>query len=85
MGLKRKATGNAGKGRIKGVPNAVGRDVKEAILRAFEKVGGEEYLCIVARQKPEVFCTLLGKVLPMQVTSDPDHPIEIVHTFRSGI
>lgn len=55
-------------GRKAGTPNKVTADIKEAILAAFDKVGREEYLAAIAMSKPEAFCTLLGKVLPTQVT-----------------
>lgn len=67
--------GNAG--RPKGSANKVTRDLKEAILRAFETVGGESYLATVAADNPAVFCTLLGKVLPTQITGDPEHPVPL--------
>lgn len=41
-------------------------------MNAFETVGGESYLAVVARDDPRTFCTLLGKVLPMQVEGTGD-------------
>jgi len=64
-----------GSGRPKGVPNKLTRDVKEAILAAFDKVGGPEYLANQATQNPQAFMTLLGKVLPTQIAGDKDNPI----------
>ena len=61
---------NAGKGRKPGVPNAVTREVKAAILNAFETVGGEAYLVRVAKKDHKTFCALLGRVLPLQVTGE---------------
>ena len=49
--------------------------LRAAILNAFEKLGGEAYLMRVAKEDPKTFCTLLGKVLPMQLAGDPDNPI----------
>lgn len=57
----------AGKGRPKGVPNKLTADVKAAILEAFEQAGGATYLARIADDKPETFCALLGKVLPMTI------------------
>lgn len=54
-------------GRPKGVANKITRDVKAAIVEAFEKAGGVEYLVTVAHEKPETFCALLGKIIPLQV------------------
>lgn len=60
----------AGKGRQPGVQNRFTRDVKEMILRATNKAGGEEYLYQQSQDNPAAFLTLLGKVLPLQVTGE---------------
>lgn len=60
-------------GRKKGTPNKVTADVRAAILRAFEEVGGEAYLVRVARANPKVFCALLGKVVPALVEATVEH------------
>jgi hypothetical protein len=57
-----------GPGRPKGLPNKTTSEAKRAILTALELAGGPEYLAEVARNEPAVFCTLLGKVLPLEVT-----------------
>ena len=41
-------------GRQKGTPNKVTADLREAIMHAFDKVGGEDYLVRVARKNPQV-------------------------------
>ena len=64
------ADGTKSGGRTKGTPNKATSAVKDAILRAFEKVGGETYLETVAREDPKTFCTLLGKILPQEVKAD---------------
>jgi hypothetical protein len=72
-------TGNMGKGRPKGSPNKITADLKRAILEAAEAAGAEGgtvgYLTTQATANPASFLTLLGKVLPMQLQGDPDHPI----------
>ena len=67
--------GNAGKGRPKGSPNKTTALLKDAILKAAEQAGnkvGEEglvsYLEHQATENPGPFMSLLGKVLPMQVS-----------------
>ena len=62
-------------GRAKGTPNKMTIKVKEAILHAFDEVGGPAYLVKVAKEDPKVFCTLLGKVLPTEIHTKDDKPL----------
>ena len=55
-------------GSRKGKPNKVTKELKEMILNALDKAGGEDYLIEQAEKSPAAFMTLIGKVLPMQVT-----------------
>jgi hypothetical protein len=68
----------AGKGRPKGARNKVSRELKEMILQALDDAGGHQYLVEQASKNPVAFMTLLGKVLPLQVTGDPTEPLVIV-------
>jgi hypothetical protein len=60
-----------GAGRKAGVPNKLSGQVKEMILEALDVAGGVDYLTAQANQNPVAFMSLVGKVLPMQV-SGPD-------------
>lgn len=64
-------------GRKKGSQNVVTKALKEAILAALDEVGGQKYLVKVARDDPKTFCSLLGKVLPLQVTGEGDGPLVV--------
>jgi hypothetical protein len=64
-------------GRPLGTPNRVGVIVKEAILAAFDRVGGVAYLEQVARQEPKAFCTLLAKLVPKNETPTPIATLEM--------
>jgi len=72
---------NAGKGRVKGVPNKNTALLKDAILAAATKAGGKDglvgYLFNQATENPQSFLSLLGKVLPMQLTGGEGGPVEI--------
>lgn len=57
-------------GRKKGTPNKNTAAVKDMILQALNGAGGVEYLQRQANENPGPFLTLVGKVLPMQVTGE---------------
>lgn len=81
VGLDRSKTG-----RAKGTPNKTTALLKEAIIRAAEATGEDGkgkgrltgYCKFLATSEPKAFAQLLGKVLPMQVTGDPDNPVGVV-------
>jgi hypothetical protein len=62
-----KGVGNRGKGRKKGVPNKATKALKDMILGALDKAGGEDYLLEQAHNNPGAFLTLIGKVLPQDI------------------
>lgn len=59
-------------GSRKGVPNKVTREVKEMILEALDNAGGSAYLerCAKDPKTASAFLTLVGKVLPLQLTGE---------------
>lgn len=75
--------GKPGPGRPKGVPNKTTALLKDAILQAARKAGGDDdeglvaYLTIQATANPGPFMALLGKVLPMQVTGEDGKPMKM--------
>lgn len=76
--------GLAGPGRPKGKPNKTTALLKDAILKAATDAGDGDmaaYLKKQAQENPGPFMALLGKVLPLQVTGDPDNPVGI--TFQT--
>ena len=65
----------AGPGRPKGIPNKTTQSVKEAIERAFEKLGGTDYLVHVGQSDPRTFCALLSKLLPTKLSNADGSPL----------
>ena len=59
-----------GGGSRKGIPNVATKALKDMILNALSKAGGEEYLVAQARTNPNGFLQLIGRVLPMTVTGE---------------
>ena len=77
-GIKRGGAANlthAGKGRPKGAVNKNTAALKDMILGALSKAGGEDYLKRQAEANPGPFMALVGKVLPLQLTGDAAAPI----------
>jgi hypothetical protein len=69
-----------GPGRPKGIPNKQTAQIKDMILKALDGAGGVDYLQDRAKdpRTASAFLTLVGKVLPLQVTGDKDSPIHQV-------
>lgn len=66
-----------GGGRPKGVPNKANKALKDMILGALERSGGEEYLQRQADENPTAFLSLVGKVLPTELKQQVDGHVVI--------
>ena len=53
-------------------------------MEAFSMVGGAEYLRRISRTHPQVFCALLGKILPAQtqISGDPANPLQTINRIE---
>ena len=58
--------GNAGKGRIKGVPNKLTKSAREAFQLAFDGVGGASKLTEWAKDNPTEFFKLYARLIPVE-------------------
>lgn len=67
----------AGAGRKAGIPNKNTTLLKDMILSALHGVGGIKYLQQQAGENPAAFMTLVGKVLPLQVTGGDGGPLQV--------
>ena len=72
------AIGRKTGGRQPGSVNKLNADLKEMILGALSDVGGRDYLALRAKDTPAAFLTLIGKVLPMQITGEGGGPVFVI-------
>ena len=73
----------SGQGRPRGVPNKLNASLREMILGALSDAGGRDYLVRQAETNPGAFLTLLGKVLPTQVSGAEGGPV--VYKIITGV
>ena len=59
------------------MPNKVTADIKAMVLGALDRAGGEEYMLEQAKNNPNAFLTLVGKVLPTQITGPNGGPVQV--------
>ena len=59
-------------GRQKGTPNKISADVRAMVLAALDRAGGEDYLLSQAHDNPKAFLSLVGRILPTQITGPGD-------------
>lgn len=71
-------------GRKKGTPNKTTAVVKDMILSALDEAGGVDYLVDQAKENPTAFMTLVGKVLPLQVTGEGGGPVQHAHDLTDA-
>ena len=57
-------------GRVAGTPNKTTKALKDMILGALDRGGGEDWLLTQMSEEPVAFMGLISKVLPMQVTGE---------------
>ncbi len=64
-------------GRKKGTPNKLSGELKGMILGALDDAGGREYLTTQARNNPNAFLSLVGRILPLQHTGEDGGAITV--------
>ena len=82
MAVNPKSLANLTGGSRKGKTNKSTALLKDMILEALDNKGGATYLEKQADENPAAFMTLIGKVLPMQVTGADGDAVQVVTTVR---
>ena len=73
------AKGHKTGGRKKGTPNRTTADVKAALTRAFDELGGVPALVEWGRDNPTQFYHLWSKLLPTEVKNADGQPFKVAH------
>ena len=85
MGLKPFKPGERPVGRAKGTPNKTTATLKDMILAALDRKGGVDYLEAQAEANPTAFLTLIGKVLPTELSGPDGGPIQTTSVDLSSL
>ncbi|MGN6205969.1 hypothetical protein [Humibacter sp.] len=74
----------AGKGRKKGSLNKTTASVKQALIDAFEKMGGVPSLVTWGKEHPTEFYKLYVKLLPtdVQLSGKDGEPLKVIFTHE---
>lgn len=73
-------SGAPGPGRPKGVPNKATKTIRDAVMQAFDEVGGPAYLVRLAQGTQSdraAFTSLLNKVLPTQINANVEGGVQV--------
>ena len=73
------AKGHKTGGRKKGTPNRTTADVKAALVQAFDRLGGVDFLATWAKDNPAEFLRLWVKLLPTEVRNADGEPFKVAH------
>ncbi|MBU2803227.1 hypothetical protein HFV02_13425, partial [Acidithiobacillus caldus] len=60
---------NAGKGRPRGAVNRTTAALKEALLEAFDRGGGVDWLLALMKNEPKTFASLLARLIPTETAT----------------
>jgi hypothetical protein len=69
-------------GRPKGSLDKGNALIREMIVEALDEAGGIKYLTGVAASHPAAFLSLIGKVMPIQVTGEGGGPVQYQRVER---
>lgn len=68
-------------GRRKGVQNKVTREIREALIEAFDQAGGVAYLVERSKDQPVAFMAMLGRLLPSEIKASIEGESPLVRIF----
>ena len=73
---------NAGKGRPPGAVNRTTAALKEALLEAFDRGGGVDWLLALMKDEPKTFASLLSRLIPTETATKMEITNELTDEER---
>lgn len=70
-------------GRQKGSVNKLTKTFKQAVLTAYEGIGGDQNFTEWARNNQTEYYKIASKLIPTEVSTDPDNPPTMVFRWQS--
>ena len=71
-------------GRRPGSPNKTTAAVRDALIEAFERAGGVDFLVGLAETDPATFARLLARLIPNEVAAKVEGAREVVYRIYRG-
>ena len=68
-------------GRRKGVKNKSTVALREALLRSFDRAGGEDYLFSLSQTDAKTYAKLISKLIPTKLENETGGPLVIIKDF----
>lgn len=70
-------------GRKAGTPNKLSATVKDNVIAVFDAIGGTKNMTTWAKTNETEFYRLYSKLMPLQLTGDPESPITFQRIERT--
>lgn len=64
-------------GRKKGTPNHITTDLKQAIINALDKLGGEAWFVDLGKRDKKSFSNLIGRCIPTKIVGADDGALKV--------
>jgi len=68
-------------GRAKGTPNRITASFKEAVLVAFDGIGGDHTFQRWAKSNQTAFYKIMARLIPLEVVGNQDQPVAVKVMF----
>lgn len=68
-------------GRQKGTPNKITASFKQAVLLAYDAIGGDRTFHAWAKKNQTAFYKIMTRLIPLEVVGNPEQPVAVKVMF----